>query len=61
MSVNSTERQQDVTATLPGKRTVRVRLVWRTIRLHDGREIPVCEHQPVEVRRETALASGPSV
>jgi hypothetical protein len=61
MSVDSTERQQDVTATLPGKRTVRMKLVWREIELHDGRKVSVCEHRPVEVRRETALASGTSV
>lgn len=41
------ERVNDVVATLPGKRTVRIRLVWREIELHDGRKVQVCEHRSV--------------
>jgi hypothetical protein len=41
----------DVTVTTgPGKRTVRVRLVWREITLHDGRRVTVCEHRPIPAR-----------
>jgi hypothetical protein len=61
MAMDSTERANDVTATLPGKRTVRVRLVWREIVLHDGRKVQVCEHRPVAPASKTALASGSSV
>ncbi len=45
MRCNNTGRTNDVVATLPGKRAVRVILHWREITLHDGRKVTVCEQR----------------
>jgi hypothetical protein len=58
MRRNNTERTNDVVATLPGKRTVRMVLHWREIRLTDGRVVTVCEHRPVQPK---AATSAPAI
>ena len=58
MRRNNTERTNDVVATLPGKRAVRMVLHWREIRLTDGRTVTVCEQRRPTAPDRTPGAAG---